>query len=179
MAYSPLTELVYIPGTEGGARYARDPKFVFRKGTQSAGMSTMQRPRDLEGNVIPPDPPDVPAIEPEGAERQSQASGGFLLAWDPKANKERWRVPSVGGFLRGGATLATAGNLVFHDSKAYNAETGEKLWDGDVSDNVAPITYMLDGKQYVTVFARGYPNSRLFAFVLDGKEPIPPLPAKP
>jgi quinohemoprotein ethanol dehydrogenase len=179
MAYSPLTELVYIPGTEGGARYARDPKFVFRKGTQNAGMSTMQRPRDLEGNVIPPDPPDVPVTEPEGAENQPKASGGFLLAWDPKANKERWRVPAVGGYLRGGATLATAGNLVFHDSKAYNAETGEKLWEVDVSDNVAPITYMLDGKQYVTVFARGYPNSRLFSFVLDGKEPIPPLPPKP
>jgi quinohemoprotein ethanol dehydrogenase len=179
MAYSPLTELVYIPGTEGGARYARDPKFVFRKGTQNAGMSTMQRPRDVEGNVIPPDPPDVPVTEPEGAENQPKASGGFLVAWDPKANKERWRVPAVGGYLRGGATLATAGNLLFHDSKAYNAETGEKLWDADLSDNVAPITYMLDGKQYVTVFARGYPNSRLFSFVLDGKEPIPPLPAKP
>jgi len=179
MAYSPLAELVYIPGTEGGARYARDPKFVFRKGTQNAGMSTMQRPRDLNGNVIPPDPPDVPVTEPEGAENQPKATGGFLVAWDPKANKERWRVPAVGGYLRGGATLATAGNLVFHDSKAYNAETGEKLWEVDVSDNVAPITYMLDGKQYVTVFARGYPNSRLFSFVLDGKEQIPPLPPKP
>ncbi len=179
MAYSPLTELVYIPGTEGGARYARDPKFVFRKGTQNAGMSTMQRPRDLEGNVIPPDPPDVPAIEPEGAEREPRASGGFLLAWDPKVNKERWRVPAVGGFLRGGATLATAGNLVFHDSKAYNAETGEKLWEAGINDNVAPITYMLDGKQCVTVFARGYPSSRLFSFVLDGTEPIPPLAPKP
>ena len=94
MAYSPLTELVYIPGTEGGARYARDPKFVFRKGTQNAGMSTMQRPRDLDGNVIPPDPPDVPVTEPEGAENQPKATGGFLVAWDPKANKERWRVPS-------------------------------------------------------------------------------------
>lgn len=180
MAYSPLTELVYIPGTEGGARYARDPKFVFRRGTQNAGMSTMQRPRDLDGKVIPPDPPNVPVVEPEGADKQPQARGGFLVAWDPKTNQERWRVPAVGGFLRGGGTLATAGNLVFHDSKAYNAATGELLWELDlIGDNVAPITYMLDGKQYVTWFARNYPNSRLFAFALDGKEPVPPLPEKP
>jgi glucose dehydrogenase len=179
MAYSPLTELAYIPGTEGGARYARDPKFVYTPGSQNAGMSTMQRPRDANGNVIPPDPPNVPVVEPEGAENEPKAAGGFLLAWDPKANKEKWRVPAVGGYLRGGATLATAGNLVFHDSKAYNAETGDKLWDIELSGEVvAPVTYMLDGKQYVTYFARTYPNSRLFSFVLDGKEPIPPLPPK-
>ncbi len=180
MAFSPLTELVYIPGTEGGARYARDPKFVYTPGTQNAGMSTMQRPRDPDGKVIPPDPPNVPVIEPEGAENQPQAMGGFLLAWDPKANKERWRVPSVGGYLRGGATLATAGNILFHNSTAYNAETGEKLWEMDMSgENVAPVTYMLDGKQYISVFARSYPDSRLFTFVLDGKEPLPPAPSKP
>ncbi|HVV45975.1 MAG TPA: PQQ-dependent dehydrogenase, methanol/ethanol family [Bryobacteraceae bacterium] len=176
MAYSPLTRLVYIPGTEGGARYARDPKFVFRRGTQNAGMSTMQRPRDENGKVIPPDPPNVPVTEPEGADKQPEAKGGFLVAWDPVANKERWRVPSVGGYLRGGSTLATAGNLVFHNSTAYNAETGERLWEVDLhGENVAPVTYMLDGKQYISVFARSYPNNRLFTFVLDGKEPIPPL----
>jgi quinohemoprotein ethanol dehydrogenase len=182
MAFSPLTGLVYIPGTEGGARYARDPKFVYTPGTQNAGMSTMQRPRDKDGKVIPPDPPaDVAVVEPEGAENQPKnVGGGFLVAWDPVTQKERWRVPSVGGYLRGGATLATAGNILFHNSTAYNAETGEKLWEADLSgENVAPITYMLDGKQYITTFARSYPNSRLFTFVLDGKETIPPIPAAP
>jgi len=40
--------------------------------------------------------------------------------------------------------------------------------------NIRPITYMLDGKQYVTLFARGYPDNRLFTFVLDGKAQVPP-----
>jgi quinohemoprotein ethanol dehydrogenase len=180
MAFSPLTGLVYIPGTEGGARYARDPKFVYTPGTQNAGMSTMQRPRDANGNVIPPDPPtDVAVTEPEGAENQPKnVGGGFLVAWDPVTQKERWRVPAAGGYLRGGATLATAGNIVFHDSKAYNAQTGEKLWEVELNgENVAPVTYMLDGKQYVTYFARSYPNSRLFSFVLDGNQPVPPIPS--
>jgi hypothetical protein len=32
---------------------------------------------------------------------------------------------------------------------------------------------MLDGKQYVTLFARGYPDNRLFTFVLNGKADLP------
>jgi quinohemoprotein ethanol dehydrogenase len=180
MAFSPLTGLVYIPGTEGGARYARDPKFVYTPGTQNAGMSTMQRPRDKDGKVVPPDPPaDVAVVEPEGAGNQPKnVGGGFLVAWDPVRQKERWRVPAAGGYMRGGATLATAGNILFHDSKAYNAETGDILWRVELNgENVAPVTYMLDGKQYITYFARSYPNSRMFSFVLDGKETVPPIPA--
>ncbi len=89
------------------------------------------------------------------------------------------RLSNVGGYLRGGTTLATAANILFHDSKAYNAATGEKLWGVELNgDSVAPITYMLDGKQYITYFARSYPNSRLFSFVLDGNQPIPP-PTEP
>ncbi len=42
---------------------------------------------------------------------------------------------------------------------------------------VTPVTYELDGKQYVSILARAAPNTRLFTFVLDGTEPIPPDPA--
>jgi hypothetical protein len=42
---------------------------------------------------------------------------------------------------------------------------------------VTSITYTLDGKQYVTLLGRANPGNRLFTFVLDGKEPMPPLPA--
>jgi hypothetical protein len=47
------------------------------------------------------------------------------------AQKERWRVMSARGFGSGG-TLATAGNLVFHGAIAYNADTGEKLWETEL-----------------------------------------------
>jgi glucose dehydrogenase len=100
------------------------------------------------------------------------------VAWDPQTQKERWRHTGGGGTNGGGGTLATAGNLVFHGPVAYNATTGDKLWQADLGgSNVTPITYMLDGKQYVTLFARNYPDNRLFTFVLDGKEPIPPKPS--
>jgi hypothetical protein len=74
--------------------------------------------------------------------------------------------------------VATAGNLVFHGAIAYNAQTGEKLWEADLGGlNVTPATYMLDGRQSISLLSRAYPNNRLFTVVLDGKEPIPPVPA--
>ncbi len=72
--------------------------------------------------------------------------------------------------------MATAGNLVFQGGMAFNAETGEKLWDMDLGGNyVTPITYMLDGKQYVSFYARAVPNNRMFTFALDATLPIPPM----
>jgi len=85
----------------------------------------------------------------------------------------------------GGGTVTTAGNLVFqviNDGRlvAYSADKGEKLLDvqtGLKGGMGPPITYELDGKQYVTLLGRVYPGSRLFTFVLDGKQPMPPMPS--
>jgi len=177
MAYSPVTGLVYIPGSESSAVFARDPAFEFAHGNQNAGTSTPQRPRDDQGKAIPGQVPNVPIVEPAGAENQPADTGPFLAAWDPKTNSERWRIQPTGGFLsRGGSTLVTGGNILFHDAKAYNAVTGEVLWEVNLDGpSAGPITYMLDGKQYIAVMARGTPDNRLFVFALDAKEPIPSL----
>ena len=57
-----------------------------------------------------------------------------------------------------GGTLATAGGLVFQGTAdgqlvAYNATSGEKLWDAPLGGGVvaAPMTYEIDGKQYVSI----------------------------
>jgi quinohemoprotein ethanol dehydrogenase len=69
----------------------------------------------------------------------------------------RWRTPGGGGI--GGGTMTTAGNLVFQvlsDGRllAYSADKGEKLLEiqtGLSSGMGPPITYRVDGKQYVAV----------------------------
>src|SRR5262249_23479423 len=74
--------------------------------------------------------------------------------------KERWRTP--GGGSIGGGTVTTAGNLVLqvlNDGRlmAYTADKGEKLLEiqtGLRGGMGPPITYMLDGKQYIA-FAGG------------------------
>uniref|UniRef100_Q07KS9 Pyrrolo-quinoline quinone n=1 Tax=Rhodopseudomonas palustris (strain BisA53) TaxID=316055 RepID=Q07KS9_RHOP5 len=81
---------------------------------------------------------------------------GRLLAWDPVAQKEVWRAEYVAPW--NGGTLTTAGNLVFQGTAdgrliAYNAKTGEKLWESPLGTGAvaAPATYMVDGVQYVSI----------------------------
>src|SRR5262249_59968523 len=81
---------------------------------------------------------------------------GRLIAWDPVKQKEAWRQEHVSPW--NGGTLTTAGNLVFQGTAdgrfvAYNATSGEKLWESPTGTGVvaAANTYMVDGKQYVSV----------------------------
>ena len=75
--------------------------------------------------------------------------------------KERWRA-DVGG-ASGGGTVSTAGNLVIQvvpDGRlmVYTADKGEKVMEiqtGLRGGMSPPITYMLDGKQYLAVYS-GY-----------------------
>ena len=116
---------------------------------------------------------------------------------DPVKQSARWKVPYP-TYWNGGV-LSTAGNLVFQGTAAgsftaYNAETGEKVWEMPVNTGVmaAPVTYTVKGKQYVSVLAGwggafglifGNPSGhygtpgRLLTFAIDGKEKIPPGPA--
>jgi quinohemoprotein ethanol dehydrogenase len=171
MSFSPLTRLAYLPGQEGSFVYnpVDAATFKFQPGGLNTGMVGLNGPfghMGGGGGAVSPH-------EPAGAENQPKASGGFLVAWDPAANKERWRVNNAGG-LGGGGTVATAGNLVFHGSTAYNAETGQKLWEVNLGGTYCtPVSYELDGKQYIAILARAYPNSRLFTFALDSNQPIP------
>jgi PQQ-dependent dehydrogenase (methanol/ethanol family) len=102
-----------------------------------------------------PPPPSPPSIGPEGR-------GNILVAWDPVAGKERWRGLSA-GFNQGG-TLSTAGNLVFASVNTrlivYRADNGDQLMDitTGLSQMGPPMTFMLDGKQYVAI-AGGPPQA--------------------
>jgi quinohemoprotein ethanol dehydrogenase len=87
-----------------------------------------------------------------------EIAGGSLLAWNPVRQKEAWRVVHKGPW--NGGTLATAGNLVFQGTAdgrfvAYAADSGKQLWEAPAGSGViaAPITYSIDGEQYVSVMA--------------------------
>jgi len=86
-------------------------------------------------------------------------SEAMVQAVDYKTGKIRWshNWESAGG--RSGV-LTTAGNLVFAGDPsgnlvALNATTGDALWHAGLGANVsnAPITYELDGTQYLVVGA--------------------------
>src|SRR5262249_49913027 len=129
-----------------------------------------------------------------------QYTGAWLIAWDVVTQKEKWR--AMGGGSIGGGTVTTAGNLVFQSLgnghlRAFSADKGDQLLDiatGQTGGMGPPITFMLDGKQYVAVAggqgqvtggrgaAAATPATtpvlpRLYVYVLDGAAPNPTPPA--
>lgn len=88
-----------------------------------------------------------------------EGPGGFLgelVAWDPIANKKVWSIKEDLPF--NGGTLTTGGNLVFSgnlhgDFRAIDAKSGKVLWSKNLGSGIGagPVTYSVDGKQYVAI----------------------------
>ena len=140
MSFNPQTGLVYMPvqGVPLTLMDNKDWKFNgVRPGEPHSNMGWNT------GNFANVEPP-------------KSAPFGRLIAWDPVAQKEVWRHEHVSPW--NGGTLSTAGNLVFQGTAdgrfvAYDAKTGAKLWETAVGTGVvaAPVSYEVDGKQYVSV----------------------------
>ena len=132
MAYSPRTGLVYIPANHFEMGYGY---------SDIARAWTLPDDRVLGGAVD---------IMPVGE------ATGSLLAWSPVLRKPLWSVPYP-TYLNGGV-LATAGDLVFQGSvdgwlRGFDARTGEIVWKFDAKAPImgAPISYRVNGRQYISV----------------------------
>ncbi|MCT2401068.1 PQQ-dependent dehydrogenase, methanol/ethanol family [Novosphingobium mangrovi (ex Huang et al. 2023)] len=173
MSYSPRTGLVYIPVQQIAQRFSR------------------------EGG--PEDAFDVMGVSVSALRRDPDDGHGYLVAWDPVAQKEVWRVRHKG--LWNGGTLATAGGLVFQGTatgylKAYDGKSGKELWKFNAGLGIvgAPMSYKLDGTQYISVLV-GYGGTtaaygqlmdmgykfgkqprRLLTFAIGGDKALPPSP---
>ena len=127
------------------------------------------------------------------------ASRGYLRAWNVAQHRTVWEVQTATSW--DGGVLATAGGLVMQGDangnfNAYSADTGERLASIAVGSSMmaAPITYRVNGTQYIAVIA-GYggggvitgapldPASAAYRYGNDGRVivlkiggPPPPLP---
>jgi quinohemoprotein ethanol dehydrogenase len=175
MSFNPQTGLVYIPAQNVPLRVVEEKTWTHN--VNSPGQLHSGLGWNLGFNVDAAPPTSQPF--------------GRLLAWDPVKQKEAWRAEYVAPW--NGGTLTTAGNLVFQGSAdgrfiAYNATTGEKLWETPVGTGVvaAPATYTIDGKQYVSI-AVGWGGvfgimlratelqspGTVYTFAVDGNAPPP------
>jgi PQQ-dependent dehydrogenase (methanol/ethanol family) len=167
-AFSPITGLIYIPTWENYG--VNSPQTMGADGKPpliSMGRAT-------PGQQLKPN--------------NNSQDVGWLQAWDPVARKVVWETPKAPRATSG--ALATAGNLVFMGNSngkqlsAYNAKTGAKLWTYEVQTAIfaAPITYELDGVQYIAAsvggsaqgdyFAPSY--ARMVVFKVGGTAKLPP-----
>lgn len=164
MSYNPHTGLVYLPSLDSTFKYIAAEQFKPELGAYNWGIVFR----------MPTPPPGTPAGElPPPPPTQA-----FLQARDPVTQKEVWRYPG----MNGGGTVTTAGNLVFGASDlgdliAFSADKGEKLWSAKLLPGIAnPVTYSLDGKQYVSVLSGRGGKARIYTFALDGSVAMPPPP---
>ena len=185
MSFSPKTGLVYLPVLEGYAveSVLPDGEFKFKLGRTTLGAGYSNDP-DLRKR-----------LNQEAADREK----GYLLAWNPATQKEAFRIPYP--HAGNGGTMTTAGNLLFEGTinktfAAYRADNGKKLWEIPVGSVPVsgPITYTVNGRQYVAVNAGwnsaivskltnpdgspfSYAPARLLVFALDAKGvTLPPAP---
>ena len=171
ISFSPGTGLVYIPANQSSYAYVAthedDNPMGQKLSISFAGNQQFMRTL-----------------------KKQPVSDGFLLAWDPVRKKEVWRAPLGEG--RSGGALSTAGGLVFAGNSqnrfaAYRADNGMPLWSADTQTGTmaGPISYEVDGEQYVAVVA-GFrqtgnyyaPNySRLLVYKMGGTAELPaPVP---
>ncbi len=144
MSYNPQTGLVYIPAQELAFVYEGTVNAEYIPDTWNTGINFRAG--------------ELPSTEAERRALSKEAIKGKLLAWDPVAQREAWRVDY--DRMWNGGTLTTAGNLVFQGSArqefaAFDATTGELLWQQPMGAVMVggPISYEVDGEQYIAVSA--------------------------
>ena len=135
MSFSPKTGLVYIPTHDILGAYRNEQDWKYQPGAWNTGTDF-----NVFGLIT------------------KDAVSGALVAWDPVSQKEVWRHPYA--LPWNGGLLSTGGNLVFQGTSdgrfvAYRANDGVQLWEAHAGTSIiaAPVTYLLDGKQYVSVVA--------------------------
>src|SRR6185437_2318252 len=195
---SARTGLVYIPTAHSGMALVQIPETPHLRERMSSGVQIA-----FATQLLVPAEKLPPALRPVTAPSYlkkvpSLDMHGSLKAWDPIAHKVVWehKYPS---FMDHGGVLSTAGGIVIEGSidgklRVFNDETGGVIKEIDTGSALiaAPMTYTVNGTQYIAVLAgsggggwniwmpgnvaaeRGNDN-RILAFRLDGGvTPIPP-----
>jgi quinohemoprotein ethanol dehydrogenase len=141
IAFNPTTGLVYLAAKNGThGLHAPDAQWKYNpKDANLGGDARYEGPLIKQLISLPP---------PKGE----------LIAWDPVKLRAAWRAPYP--VVEGGGVLATAANLVFQGRAdgilaAYRATDGKQVWQFDAGTGIMapPVTYSVDGVQYVSVMA--------------------------
>lgn len=184
MSYSAKTGLAYIPTLESGFNFVpAKPGYAFHPSAPNMGIDPLETAL----------PEDLAIIE-----QARQSVHGELVAWDPVKQQEAWRIRYP--IVWNGGTLVTDGGLVFQGAAdgnlyAYDAVNGKRLWSHNLGAGIVapPMTYMVDGEQYLAVavgFGGGITQvagamtakakltgiNRLVVLKLNGTAVLPPIP---
>jgi PQQ-dependent dehydrogenase (methanol/ethanol family) len=151
------TGVVMLPGANGGAEWspaAWSPK------THLAYVLAMDQLMNFTTQPAKSEPGQLRLGSAFINVKKGAIQDGRFVAIDTESGKIAWTVktdqPLIGG------ALVTAGNVAFMgegngDFDAFDATSGKKLWNYHLGAgvNAPPVTYQIDGVQYVAVAAGG------------------------
>jgi alcohol dehydrogenase (cytochrome c) len=159
-AKMPQVDGALVSPNQGGATNWPPPSF-----SPQTGLLYVSAGRNYSVYYIY-DPSDNP--QGWGGTDRGGWAESMLQAIDYKTGKVRWSHRWEGNIRAG--VLSTAGNLVFtggssSDLVGLDATSGDALWQARLNSSVSngPITYQLDGRQFVIVGA----GDTLWAFVMN------------
>lgn len=157
----PREDGVLVSPNQGGAQNWPPPSY-----SPSTGLFYVNATRGFSVYYLYPNEDDD---KPQGWAGNDRGgwSESMLLALDYKTGAVRWRFAWDGSPSSRSGVLSTAGNLVFagdsaNNFAAFDAGKGVPLWHAGLQSSITngPITYQLDGIQYIVVAA----NDTLYAF---------------
>jgi len=141
VGYSPLTNALYAPTNNTCMSYYLNPVNPTLGGYHSSATSIMIEVPDSDGQV------------------------GMFTAVDAATGAAKWTYRQRAGI--GGSVLTTGGGLVFVTDdarrfRAFDADSGEILWEQILNSSAGgfPVTYSVDGVQYLAIAAGGGINYR-------------------
>jgi PQQ-dependent dehydrogenase (methanol/ethanol family) len=175
------TPVLSIPGHGGGADWNHH-SFSHRTGCVYTGFGYVAAAHSL-------------TEASNGLRPPGEYQTGGIVAVDASTNEVRWRRRMPYSLAHGNGILTTAGDLLFIGQPdgnllALDARDGRELWRFQTGAAISssPITYEVDGQQYLAVYAGGtgipYGDSAprgdfLWAFRIGGSVPPAPAPRPP
>ena len=154
-AYSPRTELFYVPAWEGYASVFAAVPQEYVAGRYFTGRTIDGFPRTY--NPVP-DAPVLPLTRGPINDWTEVSGQGAILALDALTGEQRWKFELTDVITSG--LLTTASDLLFTGLRsgyfqAHDAGTGDLLWKTSLGGQISngPMTYAVDGRQYVAVIS--------------------------
>jgi alcohol dehydrogenase (cytochrome c) len=173
--------ILSIPGHGGGADWNHQ-SFSQKTGLMYTGMGYVAAAHSLTESSN--------GLRPPG-----EYMTGAVVAVDPSTNRVKWKKPMPYSLAHGNGILTTGSDLLFIGQPdgnliAMDAKDGDELWrfQTGAAISASPVTYEIDGEQYVAVYAGGtgipYGNSAprgdfVWAFKVGGKLPQAATPTPP
>ena len=201
MAFNPNKNLVFIPSRELSFIYGRDENFEtntiqYVEGPENTKIQTFKFDKKQwnTGTAgLPGSPENNRMTSLDSVASAIELKNGKLIAWDPVQKKEVWSYDHETPWNSG---VLSTDDLVFQGDpkglfRAHDINTGSVIWEYDLKSGIIapPITYMVDGIQYITIAAgwggsyglynRHTPSLKpgtIYTFALNEQNQIPNYP---